>query len=385
MRGAFGAYLFAVLLDAAASLRLATARPRSTPARATAAEPRQKWVLGLNQYSHDAGAALLSTDGTCSVIVPKERVTRAKCDGGDTAAAVEHALGAVGATLDDVVCVCRNNHHFRVAPFEKRLDWSVRLGIYPESTVAEANLLPGVPKHELSHHLAHAWSVLAQAPFERGLVVVMDGMGETYDAMAAAQGEADEGYTHELDMPPDPSGFTQVPPDAGPGMGLREAESVYSFDGLTLRRVFKRWVPHRSPPELYNHGFENLESLGALYSRVSSHIFGDWNACGKVMGLAPWERTWAGGGAAGGGGALPPLARGRMVDGDWAPDWGAIEALPHANSFKRVQSAMAASDEDDGGGLAVGDLGVSLEEERAFHVSLASSVQRELEEQVISV
>jgi predicted NodU family carbamoyl transferase len=36
------------------------------------------------------------------------------------------------------------------------------------------------------------------------------------------------------------------------------------------------------------HGFENMDSVGALYSRASSHIFGDWNACGKVMGLAPW-------------------------------------------------------------------------------------------------
>ena len=31
-----------------------------------------------------------------------------------------------------------------------------------------------------------------------------------------------------------------------------------------------------------------MESVGAVYSRASSHIFGDWNACGKVMGLAPW-------------------------------------------------------------------------------------------------
>ncbi len=31
-----------------------------------------------------------------------------------------------------------------------------------------------------------------------------------------------------------------------------------------------------------------MDSVGALYSRASSHIFGDWNACGKVMGLAPW-------------------------------------------------------------------------------------------------
>ena len=35
-----------------------------------------------------------------------------------------------------------------------------------------------------------------------------------------------------------------------------------------------------------------MESIGALYSRASSHIFGDWNACGKVMGLAPWHKRW---------------------------------------------------------------------------------------------
>jgi len=36
-----------------------------------------------------------------------------------------------------------------------------------------------------------------------------------------------------------------------------------------------------------------MDSLGALYSRASSHIFGDWNACGKAMGLAPWQNhSW---------------------------------------------------------------------------------------------
>lgn len=52
-------------------------------------------------------------------------------------------------------------------------------------------------------------------------------------------------------------------------------------------------MEEKTPPALYNHGFENMESAGALYSRASSHIFGDWNACGKVMGLAPWMgHTW---------------------------------------------------------------------------------------------
>jgi len=52
---------------------------------------------------------------------------------------------------------------------------------------------------------------------------------------------------------------------------------------LNLRPVFKRFTAENTPPTLYNHGFENMDSVGALYSRASSHIFGDWNACGKVM------------------------------------------------------------------------------------------------------
>ena len=47
---------------------------------------------------------------------------------------------------------------------------------------------------------------------------------------------------------------------------------------LTYQPIFKRFTQENSPPTLYNHGFENMDSLGAVYSRASSHIFGDWNA-----------------------------------------------------------------------------------------------------------
>ena len=36
--------------------------------------------------------------------------------------------------------------------------------------------------------------------------------------------------------------------------------------------------------------FYYMPGLGALYSRVSSYIFADWNKCGEVMGLAPYGR-----------------------------------------------------------------------------------------------
>ena len=36
--------------------------------------------------------------------------------------------------------------------------------------------------------------------------------------------------------------------------------------------------------------FYNMPGLGALYSRASTYIFGDWNKCGELMGLAPYGR-----------------------------------------------------------------------------------------------
>jgi len=213
----------------------------------------RRFVLGLNQYSHDAGAVLLSTDGEVSIAVAKERVSRRKHDAGDVASSVQHALESVGASLEDVVAVAANNHHHRVLPFEARLPWTVPLGLHPATALSPYNLLPGVPKHEVSHHLAHAWSVIAQAPFESGLIMVADGMGEARASMERGQEEGDATYAHDLQLPADPD-FVELPLRREPGVGYREAETAYRFSrggaGPELSRVFKRWVPQRSPPEL---------------------------------------------------------------------------------------------------------------------------------------
>jgi carbamoyltransferase len=39
--------------------------------------------------------------------------------------------------------------------------------------------------------------------------------------------------------------------------------------------------------------FYNMADLGALYSRIATYIFGDWNKCGEVMGLAPQQNNAA--------------------------------------------------------------------------------------------
>jgi carbamoyltransferase len=241
---------------------------------------------------------------------------------------VEACLDALELNYDDdcIQKVVMNNHHHRILPLEnniQHMQWEAGLGINgggEDGYDDEYNLLPASigdekddKQHratiELSHHLAHAYSTATQAPFDEGMVVVMDGMGESYRTMLQAKKTNDPTYVSDLSFPVTSNKGGEFPFDCIPSdlaeraqstpFDWREAETVYVFEKknhtMNLRPVFKRFTPENSPPTLYNHGFENMDSAGALYSRASSHIFGDWNACGKVMGLAPWmHHKWTG-------------------------------------------------------------------------------------------
>jgi carbamoyltransferase len=256
-----------------------------------------RYVLGLNQYTHSASACLVDEAGELVFALAKERVTRKKHDGGDNAEVIEAVLRGAGVQSDQIALCVANNHLFRIPPFEKTLPWAVAMNQHPSTYTSPSNLLPGVRKHELSHHLAHAWSVLAHAPFDRGLIVVADGIGSTYADVHRLSSESALGdYTSDADLPHHPD-FRRWPQDMDQQLNeenatFREAESVYLFDGGQMQSLWKRWIRELSPVFLYNYGFENQESLGAVYSRVSSHVFGDWNACGKIMGMAPWAGRW---------------------------------------------------------------------------------------------
>ena len=335
-------------------------------------------IFGLNKYSHDASCCVVDSEtGNILFSQAKERVTGRKHDGGSIGSLVRFALNSIGGRLQDVSHVVSNNHHFRVLPYEHRIPFYKALMYAPGDYDDSYNLLSHAKHYELSHHLAHAWSVVPAAPFDKGLVLVMDGMGESYGAMVRDMAGVEEhggDYMHDLKLLKayGTDAFIGQPLSLLPGFGYREAETAYVFDRQhsVLRPVFKRWTRERSPPELYNHGFENMESLGehsmaqrsiplhfstpflhlkravsyptvlclificnslnltlislrltnsphvsachiytmscvmrftvmltaaclpatagAVYSRVASYVLGDWNACGKIMGLAPW-------------------------------------------------------------------------------------------------
>ncbi|PXF48296.1 hypothetical protein BWQ96_01985 [Gracilariopsis chorda] len=210
-----------------------------------------------------------------------------------------------------VKLVVANNHHFRILPFEQRLPFQVSMNYVPSSYLSPWNLIgspvrylqqsemyaPEATKVELSHHLAHAFSAVFACPFDRGLVVIMDGMGDSLDDWLAARCRDERHYFCESSCPlfvRDAPDFREFPKDVGhrPGISFREAETAYVFerrhDGVHFSRVYKRWTPENAPSELANHSFEEMDSIGAMYSRVSALIFKDWNNCGKVMGLAPY-------------------------------------------------------------------------------------------------
>jgi hypothetical protein len=82
---------------------------------------------------------------------------------------------------------------------------------------------------ELSHHLAHAYSTATQSPFDSGMVVVMDGMGETYRSMLRAERTKDPTYVSDLSFGED--SFDCIPSDLAEQSEIsyfdfREAESV---------------------------------------------------------------------------------------------------------------------------------------------------------------
>ncbi|MES2751818.1 MAG: carbamoyltransferase C-terminal domain-containing protein [Pseudomonadota bacterium] len=232
--------------------------------------PKQHtYVLGLNTYDHDVSACLLK-DGAIAFAIAKERITREKHATGFYKEVIDYCLNAEGITLDDVDLVVRNCYILPVPEMEERLIYQDLPGFLPEYERADAKKHPYFLSRSdkmvtISHHLAHAYSAFAVSPFEEGVVMIVDGVGS---------------YRSDVNEP-FPESDTATPL-------ARESESYYKFSGTKLECLKKVWMePDRG---FLSDEFYNMPGMGALYSRASTYIFGDWNKCGELMGLAPYGR-----------------------------------------------------------------------------------------------
>ncbi|HJZ32604.1 MAG TPA: carbamoyltransferase C-terminal domain-containing protein [Hyphomicrobiaceae bacterium] len=232
-------------------------------------EKKHTYVLGINAYDHDVSACLLR-DGAIAYAITKERITREKHDTGFMQEVVDYCLGAEGIALADVDLIVRNCYVLALEDLETRLLYEniPEFMDTEERTQAQKSELfrPNSPRVvTVSHHLAHAYSAFAACPFEAGVVMVVDGVGN---------------YASDIH---EPGQLTD-----GVNRLARESESYYRFSGCELTPLRKAWLePVRG---FLSDEFYFMPGLGALYSRVSSYIFADWNKCGEVMGLAPYGR-----------------------------------------------------------------------------------------------
>jgi carbamoyltransferase len=230
---------------------------------------KNTYVLGINAYDHDVSACLLR-NGEIACAIAKERITREKHDTGFHQEVVDYCLKAEGIALDDIDLVVRNCYVLPLDDLETRLLYEdiPEFLSQQERKQARANSLFRSTSNKVvtvSHHLAHAYSAFAACPFEEGVVMVVDGVGN-YASDIREKGQLTE----------------NVNPLA------RESESYYRFRGAELETLRKVWLePVRG---FLSDEFYFMPGLGALYSRVSSYIFSDWNKCGEVMGLAPYGR-----------------------------------------------------------------------------------------------
>ena len=228
--------------------------------------PKPSYILGINAYDHDVSTCLLR-DGVIAVGIEKERITRRKHAGGFFQEAIDYCLATEGITLDDVDLIVRNCYVLPVEELEVRMLYQGDTAANEREQIGKSPLFLSKSDKLLtvSHHVAHAYSAFAASPFTEGAVMVVDGVGS---------------YASDIK---EPGQLTQ-----GVNPLARESESYYTFKGSELTPVKKFWLqPCRG---LLSDEFFNMDGLGALYSRISSYIFADWNKCGEVMGLAPYGR-----------------------------------------------------------------------------------------------
>src|SRR6516165_2785460 len=233
---------------------------------------KHTYVLGINAYDHDVSACLLR-DGEIAFGINKERITRKKHDTGFYQKVVDYCLAAEGISLDDVDLVVRNCYALPVEDLELRLvsQYVPEVMDDQERIQAKRNPLYLAKSNKVvtvSHHLAHAYSAFAACPFNEGVVMVVDGVGN-YSSDVTEPGQLTD----------------KVNPLA------RESESYYKFDGSRIETLKKIWL--RPVRGFLSDEFYFMPGLGALYSRVSIYIFAHWNKCGEVMGLAPYGRPGA--------------------------------------------------------------------------------------------
>ena len=165
-------------------------------------------ILGISAFYHDSAAALVE-DGRIVAAAQEERFTRKKHDASFPHHAIGYCLDAVGAKLSEIDHVAFYDKPF--LKFERLLETYIALAprgfrsfqmaipLWLKEKLFQKSLLRKELRtfdEEMSadkllfteHHLSHAASAFFPSPFEKAVVLTMDGVGE-WATTSAALGE----------------------------------------------------------------------------------------------------------------------------------------------------------------------------------------------------
>ncbi|MDA8018168.1 MAG: transferase [Thermoanaerobaculia bacterium] len=219
------------------------------------------YVLGTG-LSHDGSACLLK-DGVLEVAIEKERITRVKHDGFNDDVAIRYCLDAAGIGFDDVDLVVQNANFSNLDRGDQFFQGERRA--IPKDVRVET----------ISHHLAHAYSVIGTSPHDDMAILIIDGCGSSFDDCIDLEGAS-------LGAEPPSDEFAHL---------MFEKDSYYIYENGELRSVFKDFSPfglflksYLMCPPTTKH------SIGGLYSAVSQYVFQGMEDPGKLMGLAPYGK-----------------------------------------------------------------------------------------------
>lgn len=186
-------------------------------------------ILGVS-CGHDANVCILSEKGVI-LHYEKERFTRIKHDAGSVDSLAAMALSDVGLTIDDVDLVASS---IPVWP-ERGITGRVLSGQYYKSVFSHSRhvieiLGRQMPAMYVPHHVGHMAYSFFSSPFVEADVIAIDAYGN----------------------------FTATTVGVGSGASLRTSLDLHPGN------------------------------FGSLWALISSAVFGDILAAGKVMGLAPF-------------------------------------------------------------------------------------------------
>src|SRR5690349_11281901 len=172
-------------------------------------------ILGISAFYHDSAAALIE-DGRIVAAAQEERFTRKKHDPRFPRHAIAYCLAEGGVDIDDLDYVVFYDKPF--LKFERLLEtyvalaprgfrsFAMALPLWVREKLFQRNLLRDAlaefgGKRNLDsrllfteHHLSHAASAFFPSPFQRALVLTMDGVGEWATTSAAV------GHDNQLEI-----------------------------------------------------------------------------------------------------------------------------------------------------------------------------------------